>query len=114
MKLKKCTKAELLWVIDQAEKLSLGSIGYWINQALGDLEYRRELDRREKAKKLCEIANKAVQEYVEILKPYEGQKIIDIPMDVLKKADFALKRSREANKKWDKLMGIKTFEEELK
>lgn len=114
MKLKKCTKAELLWVIEQAEKLSLGDIHYWIDRALDDLEYKKELDRIEKAKKLAETAFQASQEYVDILKPYEGQKISDIPLDVLNKADSAMKRSREANKKWARLIGIKTFEEELK
>lgn len=47
MKLQECTKAELLWVIEQAE-----------------------------------ISRNASMEYVEILKPYDGQKIIDIPIEV--------------------------------
>lgn len=109
VKLKNCTKADLLWVIKQAEKLSLGDIHYWIDRALDDLEHKKELDRIERAKELAETAFQASQEYVKILKPYEGKKIIDIPMDVLEKADFALKRSREANKKWAQLIGIKTL-----
>lgn len=107
MKLKDCTKAELLWVIEQAERLSLSDISYYIDRALNDLEYKREMDRIEKAKELAEISHKAAMEYVDIMKPYEGQKIIDIPIEVLKKADSALKRSRDANQKWAKLMQIK-------
>lgn len=106
MKLSQCTKAELIWVIEQAEKLSLGDIHYWLDRALDDLKYKREMERIDKAKKLCEIANKAAQEYVELLKPYEGKKITDIPLDILKKADSALKRSRKANEMWAKLMSF--------
>ena len=43
---------------------------------------------------------------MELLKPYEGKKITDIPLDILKKADSALKRSRKADEKWIKLMSF--------
>lgn len=107
MNLKDCTKSELIWVIQQAERHSLGNISYCIEMALVDLKYKREIDLIEQAKEQSEIANKSAMEYVEILKPYEGKKISEIPMDVLKKADSALKRSRIANRKWAKLMGTK-------
>lgn len=107
MKLQDCTKAELLWVIEQAERHSLGNISYCIEMALVDLKHKREIDLMYQAKEQLEIANKSAMEYVEILKPYEGKKISEVPMDVLKKADSALKRSRIANRKWAKLMGIK-------
>lgn len=106
MKLKDCTKSELIWVIEQAERHSLSDISHYIEMALNDLKYKRDMERIEKAKEQAEISNKAAMEYVEILKPYEGQKIIDIPIEVLEKADSALKRSSKANQKWAKLMGI--------
>lgn len=109
MELKDCTKADLLWVIDRATKCSLGDIGYWIEQALCDLECKKEYDRIEKTKELLETSFKARQEYCDLLKPYEGEPILDVPLEVLKKADSALKRSREADKKYCKLMGIKGF-----
>lgn len=37
MKLTDCTKSELIWVIEQAGKLSLGDTEYYINRALNDL-----------------------------------------------------------------------------
>lgn len=104
MRLQECTKAELLWVIEQAERHSFSDISHYIEMALDDLRYKREIDRIEKAKEQAEISFKAAMEYDEILKPYEGRKIIDIPIEVLKKADSALKRSRNANQKWAKLM----------
>lgn len=105
--LSSCTKAELLWVIEQAERLSLGSTRHYIDQALDALEYKRAIDRIKKAKELAEISHKAAVEYAMILEPYEGKPIRDIPMEVLKKADLALKRSKNANEKYCKLIGIK-------
>lgn len=107
IKLNNCTKAELLWVVEQAERLSLGSTCHYIDQALDALEYKREIDRIKKAKELAEISHKAAVEYAMILEPYEGKPIRDIPMEVLKKADLALKRSKNADEKYFKLMGIK-------
>ena len=107
MKSTDCTKLELIWVIEQAGKLSLGDIKYYINQALNDLEFQREMERMEKAEKLTEILKKAREEYVQLLKPYEGKAISEVPMDILKKADLAIKRSKEANEKYCRLMRIK-------
>lgn len=107
MKLKNCTKSDLLWVIDYAIKNSLGDITYLIDRALCDLEYKKEYERIEKAKAFSEISFKASQEYCDLLKPYEGKKLIDVPLEVLEKADLAMKRSEEANKKYCKLIGIK-------
>lgn len=107
MTLKDCTKSELLWVIDHAKRHSLGMVGSYIDNALADLEYKRKMDRLDQAKKLADTASKARVEYVELLKPYDGKKLTEVPLDVLKKADDAMKRSREADKKWYRLMGIK-------
>lgn len=107
IKMTDCTKSELLWVVKQAEKLSLGNVSQYINRALIDLEYKRGIDRITKAKELAKISHKAAMEYVMILQPYEGKPIMDIPMEVLKKADLALKRSKNANTEYCKLMKIK-------
>lgn len=107
MKLKDCTKAELLWVIDHMKRNSFGAIDRSIRNALADLEYKREMDRIDRAKQLADTARKARVEYAELLKPYEGKKLTEIPLDVLEKADEAMSRARDADKKWYRLMGIK-------
>lgn len=107
MKLTDCTKSELIWVIEQAGKLSLGDTEYYINRALNDLQFQRGMERIEKAEKLTEISRKATEEYVQLLKPYERKAISEVPLDVLRKADLALKRSKEANEKYCRLMRIK-------
>lgn len=106
MNLTDCTKSELIWVIEQAGKLSLGNTEYYIDRALNDLQFQREMERIEKAEKLTEISRKATEEYVQLLKPYEG-KLSEVPLDVLRKADLALKRSKEANEKYCRLMRVK-------
>lgn len=106
MNLTDCTKSELIWVIEQAGKLSLGETTYYINRALNDLQFQREMERIEKAEKLIEISRKATEEYVQLLKPYEG-KLSEVPLDVLRKADLAIKRSKEANEKYCRLMRVK-------
>lgn len=106
MNLTDCTKSELIWVIEQAGKLSLGETTYYINRALNDLQFQREMERIEKAEKLTEISRKATEEYVQLLKPYEGR-LSEVPMDVLRKADLALIRSKEANEKYCRLMRVK-------
>lgn len=106
MKLTDCTKSELIWVIEQAGKLSLGDTEYYINRALNDLQFQREMERIEKAEKLTEISRKATEEYVQLLKPYKG-KLSEVPLDILRKADLALKRSKEANEKYCRLMRVK-------
>ena len=108
MKLTDCTKAELLWVIDRADVLSLGGCCRYTGMALRELECKRERARLDKADELAKTAKKYADEYCAIMKPYDGRRFIDIPTDVLKKADAALKRSREANTQWAKLMAIKT------
>ena len=107
MKLTDCTKAELLWVIDRADSLSLGGVSDYISRALIDLKFEREMARLKKADELAKTAKKYSDEYMEILAQYDGKKFLDIPADVLRKADRALQRSREANAQWAKLMGIK-------
>lgn len=107
MKLTDCTKAELLWVIDRADVLSLGGCCRYTGMALRELECKRERARLDKADELAKTAKKYADEYCAIMKHYDGRRLIDIPTDVIKKADAALKRSREANAQWAKLMGIK-------
>ena len=41
-----------------------------------------------------------------MLAPYDGVRFIDIPLDVLKKADAAMNKARDADALWSKLMGV--------
>ena len=105
MNLSDCTKADLLWIIKTMCKYDLSDLS--LQRALNDLEWEKERDRLDRADQLVKTARDASQRYIELIKPYEGMPLTDVPMDVLKQADAALAESRAANKQWAKLMGVK-------
>ena len=105
MRLSDCTKADLLWIIKTMCKYDLSD--RTLRLALNDLAYEKERERIDRADQLVKTARDASQRYIELLKPYEGMPILDVPLDVLKQADAALAESRAANKQWAKLMGVK-------
>ena len=105
MKLSDCTKADLIWIIETMCKYDLSDRN--LRLALNDLEYAKEQERFDRGDQLAKTARDAFQRYVELLKPYEGMPLMDVPMDVLQQADAALAESRAANKQWAKLMGVK-------
>lgn len=105
MKLSDCTKADLLWIIKTMCKYDLSDPS--LQRALNDLEWEKERDRLARADQLVKTARDASQRYIELMKPYEGMPLIEVPMNVLKQADAALAESHAANKQWAKLMGVK-------
>lgn len=97
MKLEDCTKDELIYLIRN------GHLQYWRNEneyVIHGLLYRSEKINDEilAENELCQTA---LREYVELLKPYEDKRILDIPTPVIKKADAAYKRYQLHRKKGD-------------
>ena len=72
--------------------------------ALEDLRYAKELARLEQADAQLRKASDARLRYIEILKPYDGMRFIDIPMEVLEAADRAMNEAQAADRKWERLM----------
>ena len=105
MNLSDCTKADLLWIIKTMCKYDLSDLS--LQRALNDLEWEKEQDRLARADQALQTASAASQRYIELLKPYEGMPLMDVPMDILQQADAAMAESRAANKQWAKLMGVK-------
>ena len=105
MNLSDCTKADLLWLIKTMCKYDLSDRN--LRLALNDLEYEKEQERFDRAKQLLQVSSAASQRYIELMKPYEGMPLFEVPMDVLQQADAALAESHAANKQWAKLMGVK-------
>lgn len=81
MNLSDCTKADLLWIIKTMCKYDLS--GCNLRLALNDLEYEKEQERLDRADQLAKTAFAASQRYIELIKPYEGMPLTDVPMDVL-------------------------------
>ena len=102
VKLEKCSKPELIWVIRRMCQYALSERE--LRLALNDLKYKRESDRIEKANALL------TEQYIDLLRLYEGKAIKDIPPKTLERADAALSRARAADRAWRKLMGVKSDE----
>lgn len=105
MNLSDCTKADLLWIIKTMCKYDLSDLS--LQRALNDLEWEKERDRLARADQALQASSAASQRYIELMAPYDGASLMDVPMDVLKQADAALAESHAANKQWAKLMGVK-------
>lgn len=104
MRLNDLNKADLIWVINRMKMYCLGSHEY--DRAMSDLQCEKEERNLREADKQAQIAHSERMKYCELLKPYDGVKIKDIPSDVLTKAGDALQRAQAADKKWLKLINI--------
>ena len=101
--LEKYSKADLIWIIKAMQAHML-----WpdLDRILADLEYKKEQDRLDQAQKLSQTACDLTLEYNALLAPYEDKTWRDIPDAVNSEALALLKRIKQADQKWRKLMGI--------
>lgn len=106
MKLSQCSKTDLLWIIDRLRMMRLSGFDSYLNRALSDLLFKKTEERLDAANKYMEISCQKRQEWIELLAPYVGLPIKDIPLQVLEQADALLKAAQAADKKWGKLMKI--------
>ena len=107
MDLTKFSKADLIWIVNRALQMaSLSNSDYYLRRAISDLGYEKEKQRIASAEKYSKIADEKRRQYIELLSAYDGQRLIDIPLEVLNKADKLIKEANEADKKWSKLVGI--------
>ena len=104
LRLKDCTKSELLFIIQQF-KFHCGSSGeYYLMQALGDVRMQRLDARHAEADRLSALSHNKRQEYIMLLSPYEGARLSEIPLAVLEAAETAMKEAQAADRKWANLM----------
>ena len=103
-KLQRLTKAELIWVILELERRSL--VMSDLPFILRDLEFRKLNEREQEADRLLNIAAEKRMAYCELMKPYEGKRLVDIPQETIEKALRLLEKAEEASRKWDRMMGM--------
>lgn len=73
-------------------------------QALGDVRMQRLDARHAEADRLSALSYNKRQEYIMLLSPYEGARLSEIPLAVLKAAETAMKEAQAADRKWANLM----------
>ncbi len=100
MTLEQCTKAELIQIIKETNYLSDDRV----KRALLDIEGQRIQKRFKAAKEYARKATENLNKYIEILKPYEGKKITDIPSNIISKAAEYEKAYTKAHKKKEEII----------
>lgn len=98
------TKAELLQVV---EMLAMETGPYYLDRALGRIGLQRNDAHHEKSMKLIDDEKRHYDAYFDLLRPYDGKPIKDIPQDVMNRALSELDKAQAAGKEWDRLNGIK-------
>lgn len=107
MTLNQCTKEELINII----KREIGKHCFSEEQRqaeisclLSDIKLQRVQKILKEADNWNTIAADNRQKYYDLLIEYEGKKLIDVPTDIIKQAETALKDAHFADKKWHECM----------
>ena len=88
MTLNQCTKEELLFIIKRMAfrsyfKRDQEEIKYLLSEVI----YERQKKLLKEADNWNTISTDCRNKYIEILKPYEGKRVIDIPIEAVKEAE---------------------------
>lgn len=101
--LQKYTKDDLIWVIERL--YSLGD-EFSVRMRLNELDHKKTKDRLNKCDALCREAAECRSKYIDLIEPYQGKPIKDIPLDVLKEAEQLIERGRKLDKEWTRLIKL--------
>lgn len=104
MELKDCTRKELLFIIEQMRRLCFSSGDRYLSMALDEVDRKRREKCLAEADRQAEHAFRMRQMYLELLAPYEGKRLDDIPAAVLDKAQGLISQAQAADRKWGRLM----------
>lgn len=107
MTLKQCTKEELLEIFARLKKQHPSSEWY-IERILIDLHKERELKEIAQAENWAKISHEARTQYAELVKPYTGKKLTDVPIEIINKAEELLQTAQRADREYNRLMHIAT------
>ncbi len=106
--LQKCTKEELLFLIERMRHYNVGDDLFRF--ARRDLVNERLMRRSRLAEEQLKISHDASMAYIDLLKPYEGGVIKEIPLEILEQAQALLDKARAADRKWARLMDLNSKE----
>lgn len=104
-KLRKLSKEDLIWCILEMEKHNLGFPS--ISSILSDLEYKKTVDNIGRCEKLAKQAHEKRMAYNDLIAPYVGKPIIEVPKQVFDRAVELLREADAADEEWFRLNGIR-------
>ena len=104
-KLRKLSKEDLIRCILEYEKRSLG----WpsVDDILADLQFKKSKENIERCEKLAKQAHEKRMAYNDLIAPYVGRPITEIPKHIFDEAVELLREAEAADKEWFRLSGIK-------
>lgn len=103
-RLDQMTRADLIWMIGYiGQKSAEGDI--LIQRAMAELHFQQEQKRIDQARAAAERATAAHKRIIDILAPYDGIRLIDIPREAMLQAAAAEQEAAAADREWDRLMG---------
>ena len=108
-RLKKCSKADLLVIIDRFRRHSLSSANWILEMAFADVAFEKEQRRLDMADSINQKIRSTDEKCAELLRPYEGRPIADVPIEITHQAAKLMAESRELNERWFRLMGVGSF-----
>ena len=108
-RLKKCSKADLLVIIDRFRRHSLSHANWILDMAFCDIDYEKEQRRLDMADSINQKIKATDEKCAELLRPYEGRPIADVPIEITHQTAKLMAESRELNERWFRLMGIEPF-----
>ena len=102
-KLRTLSKEDLIQIIAYLDSRPYCSAEYAIQR----LQHKKDMENIDKAEAVSKQAILCRLEYCDLMSPYKGKPITDIPQPVLEQAAKALEQAEKLDKQWDRLMGIK-------
>lgn len=105
MTLNDCTKAELIFIVKRLTCTPLGE--HELAWVIRDVEQQRNEQIFEKTTQLADCSRKLRMEFCELMAPYEGKPLYEVPEAVLNRARECLKEAEKADRKWMQLNGIR-------
>lgn len=108
-RLKKCSRADLLVIIDRFRRHSLSRANWILEMAFEDVAFEKEQRRLDLADSINQKIRATDEKCAELLRPYEGRQISEVPIEITHQAATLMAESRSLNERWFKLMGVDPF-----
>lgn len=104
-KLQKLSKTDLIWCILEYEKHNLG----WpsVDSILADLKYKKDIENIDRCEKLAKQSHEKRLAYNDLIAPYVGKSITEVPKPVFDRAVELLREAEAADEEWYRRSGIK-------